>query len=79
MGKFPTDLQEDHDDEDGVADGEDSPQHPHRLGVPHELGGVVVGLLVVVHLTLHGEAVCSTPARRAAALTALWRWSAQLS
>ena len=31
------DLEEDHDDEDGVADGEDPPQHSHCFGVPHEL------------------------------------------
>ena len=47
------DLEEDHDDEDGVADGEDAPEDSHCLGVPHELGGVVVGLLVVVGITLH--------------------------
>ena len=32
-----TDLEEDHDDEDSVADGEDAPEDADCLGVPHEL------------------------------------------
>ena len=37
MIRTEADLEEDHNDEDGVADGEDPPQHAHSFGVPHEL------------------------------------------
>ena len=37
MTRTEADLEEDHDDEDGVADGEDPPQHAHSFRVPHEL------------------------------------------
>ena len=45
------DLEEDHDDEDGVADGEDPPQHSHCFGVPHELRNEnVTGHLNIIFL-----------------------------
>ena len=50
-----TDLEEDNDDEDSVADGEDAPEHPDRLAVPHELVGVVVRRLAVLQLRLHAD------------------------
>ena len=39
--------------DDGVADGEYAPEDPDGLGVAHELGGVEVGGLQVLHLVLH--------------------------
>ena len=51
-----TNLHEDDDGDDGVAHGEDAPEHPDRLAVAHELVRVVVRSLPVLHLRLHGEA-----------------------
>ena len=39
------DLEEDHDDEDGVADGEDAPEDAHCLGVPHELETKMISMM----------------------------------
>ena len=39
--------------DDGIADGEDAPEHPNGLAVPHELVGVVVRRLPVLQLRLH--------------------------
>ena len=48
-----THLHEDHDGDDGIADGEDAPEHPDGLAVAHELVGVVVRCLPVFQLRLH--------------------------
>ena len=47
-------LNEGYDGDYGVADGEYAPEYANGLGVPHELGGVEVGGLQVLHLVLHG-------------------------
>ena len=46
-------LHENHNSQYGVAHAEDAPEDTDCLGAPHELGGVVVALLMVVYITLH--------------------------
>ena len=53
LSALPPDLHEDDDGDDGVTDGEDAPEHAHRLAVPHELVRVVVGRLPVLQIGLH--------------------------
>ena len=48
-------LHEDDYGDDGIADGEDAPQHPDSLAVAHELVGVVVRRLPVFQLRLHTD------------------------
>ena len=48
-------LHEDDYGDDGIADGEDAPQHPDGLAVAHELVGVVVRRLPVFQLRLHTD------------------------
>jgi len=49
----PLILKKDNNDEDSVADSEDSPQHTHCLRVSHKLGRVVVTLFMIIDFTLH--------------------------
>ena len=48
-------LHEDNNSQYGVAHAEDAPEDTNCLGTPHELGGVVVTLLMVVYVTFHLE------------------------
>ena len=50
-----TNLHKDNYGDDCIADGEDAPEHPNRLAVPHELVGVVVRRLAVLQLRLHAD------------------------
>ena len=48
-------LHEDNNGDDGIAHGEDAPEHPNGLAVAHELVGVVVRRLPVLQLRLHTD------------------------
>ena len=48
-------LHENNYGDDGIADGEDAPEHPDGLAVAHELVGVVVRRLAVLQLRLHTD------------------------
>ena len=48
-------LHEDDYGDDGIADGEDAPEHPDGLAVAHELVGVVVRRLPILQLRLHPD------------------------
>ena len=56
-----THLHEDNNGDDGIADGEDAPEHPNGLAVAHELVGVVVRRLPVLQLRLHTDPKTSLP------------------
>jgi len=57
-------LDECHDGDDGIADGEYTPEDANGLGVAHELGGVEVGGLQVLHLVLHASLLTTSAGGR---------------
>jgi hypothetical protein len=55
-------LYKSHNGDDGIADSEDAPEDSNCLGVAHELGGIEVGGLQVLHLVLHENSPLTTSA-----------------